>query len=92
MTTLAKAKLALSVTFIVLASFMIVTYDRQNMFIIKATRVVGFFDIHTPVFQALVLPANIRLGVLAILRTSYDGKKIYNVGSPSLVQSVVVTL
>ncbi len=38
--TLAKAKLALSITFIVLASFTIVTYDRQNMFIIQATGVV----------------------------------------------------
>jgi len=35
--TLVKAKLASSITFIVLASFMIVTYDRQNMFIIQAT-------------------------------------------------------
>ena len=35
--TLAKAKLASSITFIVLASFTIVTYDRQNMFIIQAT-------------------------------------------------------
>jgi hypothetical protein len=34
--TLAKAKLASSITFIVLASFTIVTYDRQNMFIIQA--------------------------------------------------------
>ena len=34
---LAKAKLDLSITFIVLASFTIVTYDRQNMFIIQAT-------------------------------------------------------
>ncbi len=34
---LAKAKLDLSITFIVLASFMIVTYDCQNMFIIQAT-------------------------------------------------------
>jgi hypothetical protein len=34
---LAKAKLASSITFIVLASFTIVTYDRQNMFIIQAT-------------------------------------------------------
>ncbi len=36
-----EAKLASSImivsTFIVLASFMIVTYDRQNMFIIQAT-------------------------------------------------------
>ncbi len=30
-------KLASSITFIVLASFTIVTYDRQNMFIIQAT-------------------------------------------------------
>jgi hypothetical protein len=37
LTTLAKAKLASSITFIVLASFTIVTYDRQNMFIIQAT-------------------------------------------------------
>jgi len=37
---LAKAKLASSITFIVLASFMIVTYDRQNMFIIQATDVI----------------------------------------------------
>ncbi len=37
MTTRAKAKLASSITFIVLASFTIVTYDRQNMFIIQAT-------------------------------------------------------
>jgi hypothetical protein len=35
--TLAKAKLALSITFIVLASFTIITYDRQNMFIIQTT-------------------------------------------------------
>jgi ABC-type nickel/cobalt efflux system permease component RcnA len=35
--TLAKAKLASSITFIVLASFTIITYDRQNMFIIQAT-------------------------------------------------------
>jgi len=34
---LAKAELASSITFIVLASFTIVTYDRQNMFIIQAT-------------------------------------------------------
>ncbi len=34
---LVKAKLASSITFIVLASFTIVTYDRQNMFIIQAT-------------------------------------------------------
>ncbi len=34
---LAKAKLASSIAFIVLASFMIVTYDHQNMFIIQAT-------------------------------------------------------
>jgi hypothetical protein len=34
---LAKAKLASSITFIVLESFTIVTYDRQNMFIIQAT-------------------------------------------------------
>ncbi len=34
---LAKAKLASSITFIVLSSFTIVTYDRQNMFIIQAT-------------------------------------------------------
>jgi hypothetical protein len=35
--TLAKAKLASSITFIVLVSFTIVTYDHQNMFIIQAT-------------------------------------------------------
>ncbi len=34
---LAKAKLDSSITFIVLASFTIVTYDHQNMFIIQAT-------------------------------------------------------
>jgi len=34
---LAKAKLVLSITFIVLASFTIITYDHQNMFIIQAT-------------------------------------------------------
>ncbi len=34
---LAKAKLASSITFIVLASFTIVTNNRQNMFIIQAT-------------------------------------------------------
>ncbi len=47
--TLAKAKLASSITFIVLASFMFVTYDRQNMFIIQATgvRVVIFFFVIT---------------------------------------------
>ncbi len=33
----AKAKLASSITFILLASFTIVTYDHQNMFIIQAT-------------------------------------------------------
>jgi len=37
LTMLAKAKLASSITFIVLASFTIITYDRQNMFIIQAT-------------------------------------------------------
>ncbi len=37
---LAKAKLASSITFIVLVSFTIVTYDHQNMFIIQATGVV----------------------------------------------------
>jgi hypothetical protein len=37
---LSKAKLASSITFIVLASFMIITYDRQNMFIIQATGIV----------------------------------------------------
>jgi hypothetical protein len=37
--TLAKAKLASSITFIVLASFTIITYARQNMFIIQATGV-----------------------------------------------------
>ncbi len=42
MTTLAKAKLASSITFIVLVSFTIVTYDRQNMFIIQAT---GYRDV-----------------------------------------------
>jgi hypothetical protein len=36
---LAKAKLVSSITFIVLASFTIVTYDRQNMFTIQATGV-----------------------------------------------------
>jgi hypothetical protein len=40
LTTLAKAKLASSITFIILASFTIVTYDRQNMFIIQATGIV----------------------------------------------------
>jgi hypothetical protein len=39
---LAKAKLASSITFIVLASFTIVTYDRQNMFIIQATKDIKF--------------------------------------------------
>jgi hypothetical protein len=34
---LAKAKLASSITFIVLPSFTIVTYDHQNMFISQAT-------------------------------------------------------
>jgi hypothetical protein len=34
---LAKAKLASSITFIVLASFMIVTYDRQNIFMVQTT-------------------------------------------------------
>jgi hypothetical protein len=34
---LAKAKLASSITFIVLASFTIVTYDHQNIDIIQAT-------------------------------------------------------
>jgi hypothetical protein len=37
--TLTKAKLASSIKFIVLVSFTIVTYDRQNMFIIQATEV-----------------------------------------------------
>jgi hypothetical protein len=34
---LAKAKLGSSITFIVLASFTSVTYDRQNKFITQAT-------------------------------------------------------
>jgi hypothetical protein len=42
--TLAKAKLASSITFIVLASFTIVTYDHQNMFIIQATEK-GIFNL-----------------------------------------------
>ncbi len=41
---LAKAKLASSITLIVLASFMIVTYDRQNMFIIQATGLSKNYD------------------------------------------------
>jgi hypothetical protein len=40
--TLAKAKLASSITFIVLVSFTNVTYDRQNMFIIQATGGVNY--------------------------------------------------
>jgi hypothetical protein len=40
LTTLDKAKLASSITFILLASFTIITYDRQNMFIIQATGVI----------------------------------------------------
>jgi hypothetical protein len=35
--TLAKAKAKTNETFIVQASLMIVTYDRQNMFIVQAT-------------------------------------------------------
>jgi hypothetical protein len=31
-----------SITFIVLASFTIVTYDRQNIFIIQATALIDF--------------------------------------------------
>ena len=45
---LAKAKLASSITFIVLTSFTIVTYDRQNMFIIQAT---GFFFDETHIIK-----------------------------------------
>jgi hypothetical protein len=40
---LAKAKLASSITFIELASFTIITYDRQNMFIIQA---IGLVEKH----------------------------------------------
>jgi hypothetical protein len=36
--TLAKAKAKTNETFIVQASLMIITYDRQNMFIVQATR------------------------------------------------------
>jgi len=46
---LAKAKLASSITFIVLASFTIVTYDRQNMFIIQAKdkkRLAHYFELN----------------------------------------------
>ncbi len=65
---LAKAKLESSITFIVLASFTIVTYDRQNMFIIQATGHVsvrydmketkyflwmGFTGQHTPAINIL---------------------------------------
>ncbi len=39
MTTLAKAKAKTNETFIVQASFMIVPYDRQNIFIAQATGV-----------------------------------------------------
>jgi hypothetical protein len=38
------AKLASSITFIVLASFTIVTYDRQNMFIIQATGLASKYE------------------------------------------------
>jgi hypothetical protein len=44
--TLAKAKLASSITFIVLASFTIVTYDHQNMFIIQATGWITRYSVH----------------------------------------------
>ncbi len=42
--TLAKAKLASSITFLVLVSFTIVTYNCQNMFIIQATEK-GIFNL-----------------------------------------------
>jgi hypothetical protein len=64
--TLAKAKLASSITFIVLASFTIVTYDRQNMFIIQATVLYQYFDdlkhlfffIGQPCFLEMVVTKN----------------------------------
>jgi len=48
---LAKAKLASSITFIVLASFTIVTYDHQNMFIIQAIGRTSFVDGNTNNFR-----------------------------------------
>ncbi len=66
MTTQAKAKLASSITFIVLASFTIVTYDRQNMFIIQASGVILFFI----VMLSVVLPDIIRLSVAALKKVT----------------------
>jgi hypothetical protein len=46
MTTLAKAKAGANKTFIVQASLMIITYDRRNIFIVRATELLlslGFF-------------------------------------------------
>jgi hypothetical protein len=60
--TLAKAKLASSITFIVLASFKIVTYNRQNMFIIQASGVILLFI----VMLSVVLPNIVMLSVAAL--------------------------
>jgi hypothetical protein len=48
LTTLAKAKAETNETFIVQASLTIVTYDHQNMFIVKATfRISATYGIRT---------------------------------------------
>ncbi len=49
MTTLAKAKAKTNETFIGYASLTIVTYDRQNMFIVQATE--RFDQIADPTFS-----------------------------------------
>ena len=62
--TLAKAKLASSITFIVLVSFTIVTYDRQNMLIIQATEEQAM-NLSTLFLLSVILPSVILLSVVA---------------------------
>ncbi len=54
--TLTKAKAKTNETFIVQASLMIVTYDRENMFIVQATGTV---------FTTLHFLRNLRIGPIS---------------------------
>jgi hypothetical protein len=60
LTTLANAKVKTNETFIVQVSLTIVTYDRQNIFIVQATGEKYLESI--PFVFAPALLANIRLG------------------------------
>jgi hypothetical protein len=74
---LAKAKLASSITFIVLASFRIVTYDHQNMFIIQAagSNVIKLFALKY--WARLEWPDRDKNSILCDPFVSYEEKKMF---------------